>query len=271
MPSRASLLTGHHPYAIESMRMAGDYPGSAYDPQQCRFWPAVFRQHGYQTAQIGKWHTGVDAGWGRDWDFQMVWNRPDNPDNAGSYYTTQVIDVNGQRQRIEGYSTDNYTQWACDYIRGEGRQADKPWYLWLCYGAIHGPTTPAQRHQGKLRGQPVELPSNIFGPRPGQPSYLDELQAWSTNADGQVVMNRSGKLYSAWQQQVHECMMAVDEGVGRLIEALRESGQLENTLVVYTSDQGFANGEHGLRQKVAPYDAAYGSPLIVSRTIPSVL
>ncbi|MBW3543474.1 MAG: sulfatase-like hydrolase/transferase [Planctomycetes bacterium] len=64
MPSRASLLTGHHPHAIESMRMEGRYPGSVYDPEQCRFWPAVFRQHGYQTAQIGKWHTGTDTGRG---------------------------------------------------------------------------------------------------------------------------------------------------------------------------------------------------------------
>jgi arylsulfatase A-like enzyme len=79
------------------------------------------------------------------------------------------------------------------------------------------------------------------------------------------VLTRGGKSYSEWLQQVNECMLAVDEGVGRVVEALRESGQLEHTLVVYSSDQGFANGEHGLRQKVAPYEASYRSPLIVSR------
>ena len=68
MPSRASLLTGRHPHGIESMRMEGEYPGSTYDPKQCRFWPSVFREHGYHTAQIGKWHTGTDSGQGRDWD-----------------------------------------------------------------------------------------------------------------------------------------------------------------------------------------------------------
>ncbi|HUG71389.1 MAG TPA: hypothetical protein VMM76_26805 [Pirellulaceae bacterium] len=51
--ARASLLTGHHPHAIQSMRMEGQYPGSVYDPWQCPFWPAVFRRHGYQTAHIG--------------------------------------------------------------------------------------------------------------------------------------------------------------------------------------------------------------------------
>ncbi len=265
MPSRASLLTGLHPHGIESMRMSGDYPGSTYDPQQCRFWPAVFRQNGYQTAQIGKWHTGTDAGWGRDWDFQIVWNRPDNPENAPNYYGTQVTDFNGHRRSVEGYSTDNYTQWACNYIHGEGRDADKPWYLWLCYGAIHGPTTPADRHQGKLSGHEEPLPSNIFGPRPNQPRYLDDQQAWIPDPKVGAVMKKREISHSQWLQQVHECMMAVDEGVGQILSALRESGQLENTLVVYSSDQGFANGEHGLRQKVAPYDAAYASPLIVSQ------
>lgn len=87
MPSRATLLTGLHPHAIESMRLTGPNPQSTYDPAVCRFWPAVFRRHGYHTAQIGKWHTGTDAGFGRDWDYQIVWNRPKLPDNAGAYYT----------------------------------------------------------------------------------------------------------------------------------------------------------------------------------------
>ncbi len=264
MPSRASLLTGHHPHAIESMRMAGSYPGSTYDPQQCRFWPAVFRQQGYQTAQIGKWHTGTDTGWGRDWDHQIVWNRPDNPSNAGRYYGPQMTDFNGERKMVPGYSTDNYTRWACEYIHGEGREANKPWYLWLCYGAIHGPTTPADRHKGTLEKETAELPQGIFGPRPGKPKYLDKTQAWVPgDGDGDAVL-KNGTKHTAWVQQVNECMLAVDEGVGNLINALKESGQLENTLVVYTSDQGFANGEHGLKQKVAPYEATYSSPFIVS-------
>jgi arylsulfatase A-like enzyme len=60
--------------------------------------------------------------------------------------------------------------------------------------------------------------------------------------------------------------MAIDEGVGRLMKTLRETGQLENTLVVYTADQGFSLGQHGLNQKVAPYDAAIASPLILYHT-----
>src|SRR3954462_13670769 len=80
-PSRAAMLTGHHPYGVQSMTFKGTYPSSSYDPAQCRFWPSVFRHAGYVTGQIGKWHTGADAGFGRDWDYQAVWNRPALPKN----------------------------------------------------------------------------------------------------------------------------------------------------------------------------------------------
>lgn len=276
MPSRASLLTGHYPHGIQSMSMAGTYPGSSYDPKQCPFWPSVFRQHGYQTAHIGKWHTGVDTGFGRDWDYQIVWNRPKNPDNAGNYYKDQILEINGVERRVEGYTTDNYTQWACEYIRGEHRSAEKPWYLWLCYGAIHGPSTPAPRHLGKFANEPVDIPADILGPRPEKPAYLDRAQAWDRGSDGQIYAGKSAekfgdeenrnqrKTYQAWVRQVNECTLALDEGVGKVLEALRASGQLENTLVIYTADQGFSMGEHGFRAKLAPYEANYNSPLIVS-------
>jgi arylsulfatase A-like enzyme len=275
MPSRATLLTGRQPHAIESMRMEGLYPGSVYDPQQCRFWPSVLRQYGYHTAQIGKWHTGVDTGFGRDWDYQIVWNRPKHPENAGNYYEKQIMAFNGVERPVEGYSTDNYTKWACEYVRGEHRDPDKPWFLWLCYGAVHGPAHPAKRHVGKYQGKRVTAPADIFPPRPGKPAYLDLTQAWNKGPDGQPVLGKSGeafgdesgkqaKTHEAWVQQVNECAIALDEGIGQVMAALRESGQLENTLVVYTADQGFSMGEHGFRTKLAPYDANYRSPLIVS-------
>lgn len=275
MPSRASLLTGRHPHGIESMRMEGAYPGSAYDPKQCPFWPAGFRQHGYQTAQIGKWHTGVDSGWGRDWDYQAVWNRPKHPDDAGDYYETQIVAINGVEQEVEGYPADNYTRWACEYIKGTHRDAAKPWFLWLCHGSVHGPSKPAKRHKGRYADAPVPLPADMFPPRPGKPAYLDQMQSWSKTADGQVVAGKSSEqfgdesgkkkaTFENWVRQVNECVPAVDESVGAVIAALKESGQYENTLIIYSADQGFAMGEHGCRTKLAPYDANYRSPLIVS-------
>jgi arylsulfatase A-like enzyme len=270
MPSRATLLTGLHPHAIETMRLTGPNPQGTYDPNVCRFWPSVFRQHGYHTAQIGKWHTGTDTGWGRDWDYQRVWNRPANPEDAGNYYGPQLIDFNGQRRKVEGYSTDNYTRWAVDYIKGEGRETGKPWYLWLCYGAVHSPAIPAPRHQGTLAEAVAEVPEDILGPRPGKPAYLEGTQAWRRSPEGEIV-DRGGRTHANWVRQINECMRSVDEGVGEVIRALGESGQLEDTLVIYSSDQGYAIGEHGMRQKVAPYETTYASPFIMSRpgTVPS--
>ncbi len=277
MPSRASVLTGRLQHGVRTMRMEGQYPGSRYDPRQCPFVPAQFRRQGYHTAQIGKWHTGVDTGFGRDWDYQIVWNRPGHPDNAGNYFKNQILTFNGEDRQVGGYSTDNYTDWAVEYIQGEHRDPSKPWYLWLCYGAVHGPTTPAERHLGKLRSHQAPIPADILGPWPGKPSYLDRTSAWIKATNGRPAMrpknvpssnfnvNDAGKAFDDWIQQMNECNMAIDEGVGRLMQALKDSGQLENTLVIYTADQGYGLGEHGFNQKVAPYDATIASPLIISQ------
>lgn len=276
MPSRASLLTGRLQHAITSMTMEGTYPGSKYDPAQCPFVPAQFRKQGYHTAQIGKWHTGTDTGYGRDWDFQIVWNRPGHPENAGNYYKDQILTFNGEDRLTKGYSTDNYTDWAVEYINGKHRDAAKPWYLWLCYGAIHGATTPAERHVGKLAGKTAPVPKDILGPWPDKPAYLQNTSAWTRGPGGRLEMAKKvrgatnfdggepGKPFDEWIQQVNECAMAVDEGVGRVLAALKESAQLENTVVVYSADQGYGLGEHGFNQKVAPYDATIASPLIIS-------
>lgn len=277
MPSRASLLTGHHPYGIESMRMVGKYPGSDYDPAKCPFWPKVFRANGYVTAQIGKWHTGVDTGFGRDWDYQKVWNRPRYQDNSGNYYGDQLIETNGGEPELtKGYSTDNYTRWAQEFIKGKHRDPEKPWYLWVCYGAVHAPFQPADRHLEEYPEVKVPVPSDIYPPRPGKPGYMQEIEHWVPGNDGQPVLRAAtmktvkkhggihGETLNAWVRQYHQGVLAIDEGVGKLMATLKETGQLENTLVVFTSDQGFAWGQHGFRHKLAPYDATIRSPLIVS-------
>lgn len=285
MPSRASILTGRHPHGIQSMRMEGKYPGSEYDPEQCPFWPALFRKQGYHTAQIGKWHTGTDAGFGRDWDYQIVWNRPKHPDNAGAYYTRQLLSINGEEKWQDGYPADNYTKWAVEYIQGENNTRDKskPWFLWLCHGSIHGPYKPAPRHKGQYKDEEVTLPTDILGPWSGKPDYLKNTLAWRRTADGEIVAGPSGERvgdpaadkkslrFADWVHQYNECVPALDESVAAVVQALKDSGQLENTLVIYTADQGFAMGEHGMRMKVAPYDATYRSPLIFSMpgTIPA--
>jgi arylsulfatase A-like enzyme len=275
MPSRATMLTGHHQHGVESMRMEGEYPGSAYDPKLSPFWPAVFRQHGYVTAQIGKWHTGVDGGYGRDWDYQIIWNRPKYVKNSPNYYHDQLTEFNGgTAQLVKGYTTDNYTKWAVEFINGKGRDEEKPWYLWLCYGAVHGPFTPADRHKGNYKAAKVQVPKDVYPPRPGKPKYVQKMEHWEPK-NGEPVEKKvrelgpvgmkdiPGRPLRDWIRQYHEGVRAIDQGVGRLLQALKESGQDENTLVVFTSDQGFAWGQHGFKSKVGPYHATVGAPLII--------
>ncbi len=283
MPSRATMLTGHHQFGVESMRMVGQYPGSTYDPAESPFWPKVFRSEGYTTAHVGKWHTGTDTGAGRDWDWQAVWNRPKYQQNSGHYFYDQIIEFSGKDQKTEtklmrGYSTDNYTNLAEDFIRGEHREEGRPWYLWVCYGAVHGPFTPAVRHRQDYPNVKIPVPKDIFPPRPGKPAYMQEINYWEPGENGipQLIGGAfggrtvegarciHGNTLNDWVRQYHQGVLGLDQAVGRLMGALEESGQLENTLVVFTSDQGFAWGQHGFRTKLAPYDANIRSPLIIS-------
>lgn len=279
MPSRATQLTGLQPYGIESMRSTEPYPSATYDPAQRPFWPAIFRKNGYQTAQIGKWHTGRDTGYGRDWDYQVVWNyssgRPQR-EVSDEYYVNQRLAINGAPAKlVPGYATDNYTQWADEYIRGANRDKSKPWFLWLCYTVPHSPYTPAERHRDLYPDVAVPDPVDIYPPRPGKPDYARTKEQWIKGPKGQPVPNRLRPLpanvpllhddtLSSWSRQVAQTVQSLDDAVGRLLQVLEETGQLENTLVVFTGDQGYAWGQHGFDMKVAPYDANLRTPLIVS-------
>jgi len=238
--------------------------GSAYDPEKCPFWPKVFRENGYFTAHIGKWHTGVDTGYGRDWDFQIVWNRPKHTENHQNYYYDQPITYHGGKTEVlKRYSTDQYTDWAVDLINGEGRDKEKPWYLWLCYGAAHSPFTPADRHMDDYAGVDFDTPADIFGPRPGKPAWAQEVNMWQKGPDGTPLFQ--GRSLNAEVRQYHQVVRGLDEGIARVLQALEDSGQRENTLIIFTSDQGLAWGQHGFRGvKIAAYDANIRSPMVIS-------
>ncbi|UCD27862.1 MAG: sulfatase-like hydrolase/transferase [Planctomycetota bacterium] len=260
LPSRATVLTGLHPHGIRGLKVR-ENPYSRYDPKVCRFWPVEFRKAGYRTGFIGKWHLSEDAGHGRDWDYSAVWNHA-VPKKAGGYYKNQKLNFDGGPYRdVDGYSTDNYTRYAEQFIR---RDHDKPWFLWLCYGAVHGPYTPAERHLDRYNNVPVSVPLDIYPPRPDKPTYMHELCWWEPGMGpqaGQPVRNK--RTLAEWVRQYNRAVSAVDEGVGRLMEVLEETGQLDNTFIVFTSDQGLAWGQHGFAWKVAPYDANLRVPLMI--------
>ena len=287
MGARATLLTGYQTYGIKSMRMEGKYPGSVYDSKKSPFWPAVFRKNGYQTAQVGKWHTGTDNGYGRDWDFQKVWNRPAFPENSGNYFKEQLIQTNGKKAVMtQGYSTDNYTKWAEEYIRGgHGKKKDKPFYLWVCYGAVHGPFTPAPRHLEEYPEVKVKVPADIYPPRVGKPKYSREKEQWVKGENGLPVLKNkrfSGRTVTgkfihgtdlhSLERQYHQGVLAIDEGVGKLIKALKDTGRVAEKSMQINNAQSFAVKLFGgtIQQLPQQYEAA-DAHLHIDKDTPPIL
>ncbi len=255
-PSRACVLTGLLPHGIRGANITAIIDGS-YNPEVCRFWPAELRKAGYHTAMIGKWHFGHDAGHGRDWDHSVVW---DQADIRGDWYNNQLLSIDGGPKKVvPGYSTDVYTQFSEDYVR---RAHEKPWLLWLCYNAPHLPNTVHPRHKMQYANAEVPVPDDVFGPRPGKPRYMQQFGQWRKPLNGDVPVTGAQRSLPTMVRGYNRLVSAVDEGVGKLVTALKETGQLDNTLIVFTSDQGFAWGEHGFAWKVGPYDACLRMPLI---------
>jgi len=265
VPSRASVLTGLLSHGIPGVDLDGDAEekserswatlGNAYDPEVTPMWPKNLRESGYHTAMIGKWHLGQNAGHGTLWDHSVVWdqNLP-----KGDWYNDQELSIDGAAPVVvPGYATDVYTDLAVDYVSQDHK---KPWFLWLCYNAPHLPNTVHPRHQDQYKDGAVPIPEDIFGPRPDKPTYLQDRTMFKRAADGSP---RYGKrTLPKMVRGYNELVSSVDDGVGRLLQTLEDSGQLDNTLIVFTSDQGFAWGEQGFAWKVGPYDACLRMPLI---------
>jgi arylsulfatase A-like enzyme len=280
IPARATLLTGLHSTGITSLTRRA-LAASAKGGAGPTYWPRVFRAHGYHTAQIGKWHTDGGTGYGIDWDYQAVWSRVVGSEEFNlNYQRNQLISVNGGKPTLtDGYSTDNYTRWAVDYIRSRQRDREKPWYLWLCFDAPHGPFIPAERHRNEYADVAVPTPADIYPPRPGKPAYMQAVATWVPGANGiprlreshyraDSVLRRHAKEQQFpselpdWVRRYQQTVCAVDESVGTLLQTLDETDQRKNTLIVFASDQGLAIGQHGFFDKHAPYDANVASPLI---------
>lgn len=259
-PSRAMTLTGRHLHGIEGLDFS-DYPVIREDKETFRMWPQVFRENGYTTAVIGKWHLASDYRHGDVWDHSIIWERLGG-EKSGDYFRNQKLRFDGgDFTAVDGHSTDNYTRYAENFIK---RDHDKPWMLWLCYDAVHAPFTPADRHQGAYDSEaPEPYPADLYPPRPTKPRYMQNYQMLHPDEAGRAIDERQHMHLPDLVKKYHSGVLSLDEGVRDLVHTLRQTGQLENTIIVYASDQGIAMGHHGMTIKVAPYDDNIRIPFIV--------
>lgn len=247
-PSRASFLTGQwaHKHGVlnNSTLLGSDTPT----------FPQELQKAGYDTAFIGKWHMGGSTDEPRPgWDHWVSFR------GQGVYFN-QAFNVNGVREKSTGHNTDRVTDYAEEFIR---RDHDKPFMLYVSHKAVHADFKPAKRHEGSYEGRTYPYPDTMADTEAnydGKPNWVKAQRNTWHGVDG--LYNNTMDL-DDFTRRYAETMKTVDDSVGRLMAVLKEEGLLESTLVIFTSDNGFQFGEHGLIDKRTMYEASIKIPLIV--------
>ena len=282
-PSRAVILTGKHSH-LNGLRDNS----LVFDGAQPTF-PPMLQAAGYQTVMLGKWHLKSDP---IGFDY---WNILPG---QGAYYNPDMIEM-GEKNRHEGYVTDLLTDMALDYFKNK-RDPQKPFMMMLHNKAPHRNWQPAPRHltmyddtdfpepetlwddyatrSDAAREQEMTLEFHMqedYDLKMGDPPQrLNDLQreawekAYGPKKEAFAAHKPEGKdlvrwKYKRYMEDYLGCIASVDENIGRLLDYLEESGLAENTMVVYTSDQGFFLGEHGWFDKRFMYEESLRMPLVV--------
>ena len=282
-PSRAVIQTGKHSHLNGFLQN-----GNTFNGDQQTF-PKLLQKVGYQTAVIGKWHLKT-APQGFDYSEVLV--------GQGPYYNPPML-KNGAKKKIKhtGYTTDIITDLALDWLK-DGRDENKPFMLMYQHKAPHRNWQPGPKYLNKYDDVEIPEPDNLLDnyegrgtaamtqdmsiaktmtkydlkltpPRnltPKQRSDWDEAYA-AKNAEFEQ-SELSGEELIKWKYQRYikdylRCIASVDDNVGRVLDYLDESGLAKNTVVIYSSDQGFYLGDHGWFDKRFMYEESYRMPLAV--------
>lgn len=259
-PSRAVILTG-----LYSHRNGVKTLGDRFDNSQ-RHIGTLLQENGYQTAIIGKWHLGEgETHCPTGFDYWKVLP------GQGDYHNPTFIEM-GETVRHEGYVTDLITDFSLDWLRQRDRE--RPFMVMLHHKAPHRPWQPDDKH--------MHLYDDVDIPEP--PTFHDDYSNRS-NAAGEALMrierdlneldlkvsppeNLSASELKSWKYQRYikdylRCIASVDDNVGRVLDYLDEDGIAQDTLVVYTSDQGFFLGDHGWYDKRFMYEESLRMPLLI--------
>lgn len=263
-PNRASILTGQ--YASRH----GIIDNVARDAASHRIpnYQVELQRLGYETAHIGKWHMGHEAVPRPGYDFWVSY------DGHGRLYDP-TLNENGRKVQHAGYITDIMNTMAVDFA---SRRHEKPWSLFFAHKAVHPDAEQAidgtvkfdgyrasKRHQDLYRNCVFPRKPNVLAPA----DVLQQKPAWTEAFDLKATEQSRALLdaiHAGEQEEIRlrACMMAaVDEGVGALFEVLEGTGQLDNTFILFLSDNGYFFGEHGLGpERRFAYEEGIRSPFI---------
>lgn len=253
-PSRAAILTGKHSH-LNGVTVFNRFDGS--QPHLAKY----LQQAGYQTAVIGKWHLFSDP---TGFDY---WNILPG---QGRYVDPVMIEM-GRTNQLKGYVTDLITDLSIAWL--ERRDPTRPFFLCTHHKAPHREWTPAPRHTNLYEDIEIPYPVTFDDDYRGRSAAAAEATMRMRDLTRRdlkqpVPPGLSAQEEKRWRYQRYikdylRCVAAVDESVGRLLDYLDRTGLRTNTLVVYTSDQGFFLGEHGWFDKRFMYEESLRMPLLV--------
>ena len=251
-PSRASMLTGrfaHHTGVLDNADGALLDEGSTL--------AAWLDDAGYHTGLVGKYLNGYP--FGRDpfvpegWD--RWWGKQQGP--AASVYHDFTLIEQGEQvpygADAADYSTDVFAAKAIDFLREA--PSDRPFFLWFAPTAPHPEWVSAPRHEGTYDDLAVPIPPSL-----GE-ADVDDKPAWvqglpADDQEGRATMQDA-------RRDAYETLLAVDEAVRGILDVVRERRELDETVIVYLSDNGFSFGEHRWIGKGCPYDECVRIPFLV--------
>jgi len=257
-PSRASFLTGLYPHTHRVFN--NDKLGIDVVSHTLMTFPRQLREQGYETAYVGKWHMGLDDSRRPGFDSWISFK-------GQGIYIDGVVNDNGTRKQLRGDMTDYLNRRAVEFIN---QPHDKPFCLYLGHKAVHNPFLPAKRHEELYSDYEFQVPPPNEEDLAGKPVLTRKLQRNNhLELEGigpepaEPRRGRGRDPQSIVRDQLR-CLASVDEGIGQLLAALESTGELENTIFIYTSDNGFFMGEHGsFNGKRMAYDEALRVPFFI--------
>ncbi len=243
-PSRASFLSGLYAHTHGVINNFTDYPVNLPS------YPRQLHAAGYETAYIGKWHMGEQSDEPRPgFDYWA------SHKGQGTYYDT-TFNINGKRQLLKGYYTHRVTELAVDWLK---KPRQRPFLLAMGHKAPHGIWIPEPKYEHTFDNTPIHKPATAKDTDDGKPEWVRQrVHTWH-GIDGPLYGTND---YSTFVRTYLETILSVDDSVGQIYETLRSTGELDNTLLLFATDNGFMIGEHGSIDKRTMYEESIRIPLL---------